>query len=72
METYGGHAMHCQRTICHGNKRLIDLRLIDMKENLSASGDTYEIHAYQIALVGSIQIFHLCYASINNQFSILY
>jgi len=33
MEAYGGHATHCQRATCRDNKRLIDPRLIDMKEN---------------------------------------
>lgn len=41
METYGGHATHCQRTTCRDNKRLIDLRLINMKTNLSTSGDIH-------------------------------
>lgn len=48
METYGGHATHCQRTTCRDNKRLIDLRLIDMKANLPMSGDTHEIHVCQM------------------------
>lgn len=41
METYGGHATHCQRTTCRDNKRLIDLRLINMETNLSTSRMRY-------------------------------